>query len=44
MSITILPKNFTARPATMDDLEAVVALCNACSMKEIGKLVWKRES
>jgi mycothiol synthase len=35
----MLPENFTARPAKMDDLKAVVTLCNACSMKEIGKLV-----
>jgi mycothiol synthase len=38
MSINRLPENFTARPATMDDLQAVAALYNACSMKETGKL------
>ncbi len=32
-----LNHGFTMRPATMADLEAVVALLNACSMKIIGK-------
>ncbi len=39
MSDTQLPENFTARPARLDDVEAVAALGNACSMKEIGKLL-----
>ena len=38
MSATLsLPKNFTARPATLDDVEAVVDLLNACSIEQIGK-------
>jgi len=32
-----LPERFSARPATMDDLEAAVALLNACSMELVGK-------
>ncbi|MCP4540755.1 MAG: GNAT family N-acetyltransferase [Chloroflexi bacterium] len=39
--LNTLPEGFVARSATMDDLKAVVTLCNACSMKEIGKLVVK---
>ena len=37
---TPLPDNFTIRAATMDDLEAVVAVLNACAMEEIGKPGW----
>lgn len=32
-----LPVGFTARPATMDDLETVVTLLNACSKAEVGR-------
>ncbi|MBE9471635.1 MAG: hypothetical protein IMY75_05975, partial [Chloroflexi bacterium] len=39
MLTTALPKNFTVRPTTMDDLEAVIALYNACSMKQIDQAV-----
>lgn len=39
MLTTTLPKNFTVRPTTMDDLEAVIALYNACSMKQIDQAV-----
>lgn len=31
-----LPADFTLRPATMDDIPAVVALLNACSMAAVG--------
>ncbi len=38
MSTTLpLPEHFTNRPATMDDVEAVVDLLNACSIEQIGK-------
>lgn len=38
MSTTFpLPNHFTSRPATMDDLGAVLALFNACSMEQVGK-------
>ncbi len=37
MSVTILPDGFTARPATMDDIDAVVALLNACTIEDIGQ-------
>ncbi|MCP4540754.1 MAG: GNAT family N-acetyltransferase [Chloroflexi bacterium] len=37
--LNTLPEGFVARPVKMDDLKAVVTLCNACSMKEIGKRV-----
>ncbi|MFQ6102209.1 MAG: GNAT family N-acetyltransferase [Anaerolineae bacterium] len=33
----LLPENFAARPATMDDVEAVVELLNACSIEQIGR-------
>jgi mycothiol synthase len=32
-----LPEGYTARPATMDDLEAAVAVMNACSLAMIGR-------
>jgi len=35
-----LPEGFTSRPATMDDVEAAVALANACSIEQIGKPEW----
>ncbi len=38
MSTTLLlPQHFTSRPATLDDVEAVVDLLNACSIEQIGK-------
>ncbi len=38
MSTTLsLPEHFTNRPATLDDVEAVVDLRNACSIEQIGK-------
>ncbi len=36
MSAT-LPKRFTIRSATLDDVETVAALLNACSVEQIGK-------
>jgi len=36
MSIN-LSEHFTIRPAVMDDLEAAVALFNACSIEQVGK-------
>ena len=36
MSTTLL-RNFAIRPATMDDLETVVALLNACSIEQVGR-------
>ncbi len=36
-TITTLPKSFTSRPATMDDVKAVVDLLNACSIEQIGR-------
>ena len=38
---TTLPENFTARPATMDDVEAAVELVNACSIEQIGRPEWE---
>ena len=35
-----LPERFTIRPATLDDVEAVVAVLNACSSEEVGKPTW----
>jgi mycothiol synthase len=32
-----LPQHFTSRPATLDDVETVVDLLNACSIEQIGK-------
>ncbi|MCD4738241.1 MAG: GNAT family N-acetyltransferase, partial [Anaerolineae bacterium] len=32
-----LPEGFISRPAQLDDVEAVVALVNACSLELIGK-------
>jgi len=37
MSATTLFENFTTRPTTLDDVEAVVDLVNACSIEQIGK-------
>ncbi|MCK4315027.1 MAG: GNAT family N-acetyltransferase [Anaerolineae bacterium] len=38
MSTTLsLPEHFTNRPATLDDVEAVVDLRNTCSIEQIGK-------
>jgi len=34
-----LPENFAVRPTTMDDLEAILALYNACSVEQVGKAV-----
>ncbi|MFQ6100754.1 MAG: GNAT family N-acetyltransferase [Anaerolineae bacterium] len=34
---TTLPEHFTIRPATMDDVKAVVDLLNTCSVEQIGK-------
>jgi ribosomal protein S18 acetylase RimI-like enzyme len=36
---TTLPENLSTRPATMDDLEAAVALFNACAIEQIGRPV-----
>jgi mycothiol synthase len=36
-----LPKGFTARPATLDDVEAAVELANACSIELIGRPEWQ---
>jgi len=33
---TALPKNFSARPATMNDIPAVVSLLNTCSVLAVG--------
>ncbi len=41
MSTAILPKHFTTRPATLDDLETIVALFNTCSIEQIGKPLYK---
>ena len=38
---TTLPENFTARPATMDDVEAAVELVNTCSIEQIGRPEWE---
>ena len=38
---TTLPDNFTARPATLDDVEAAVELVNACSIEQIGRPEWE---
>ena len=38
---TTLPEHFSARPATMDDVEAAVELVNACSIEQIGKPEWE---
>lgn len=38
---TTLPENFTARPATMDDVVAAVELVNACSIEQIGRPEWE---
>jgi mycothiol synthase len=40
---TTLPENFTARPATMDDVEAAVELVNACSAEQIGRPEWRAD-
>jgi len=32
-----LPEHFTSRPATLEDVEAVVDLLNTCSVEQIGK-------
>ncbi|MDY6875711.1 MAG: GNAT family N-acetyltransferase [Chloroflexota bacterium] len=38
MSTTLpLPEHFASRPATMDDVEAIVDLLNVCSIEQIGK-------
>ena len=37
---TTLPESLTARPATMDDVEAAVELANACSVELIGRPEW----
>jgi mycothiol synthase len=37
--MSTLSDQFTIRPAAMDDLDAAVALFNACSMEQIGKAV-----
>ena len=34
---TTLPKHFTIRSATLDDVETVAVLLNACSVEQIGK-------
>jgi GNAT superfamily N-acetyltransferase len=41
MSTATLPKNLTIRPATLDDLETIVALFNICSIEQIGKPLYK---
>ena len=41
MMATTLPENFTARPATMNDVEAAVELVNACSIEQIGRPEWE---
>lgn len=38
---TTLHENFTARPATMDDVEAAVELVNTCSIEQIGRPEWE---
>jgi hypothetical protein len=38
---TPLPEGLTARPATMDDVEAAVELANACSIELIGQPEWE---
>jgi len=35
-TITGLPRSFASRPATMDDLKAVVALRNLCTIEQVG--------
>jgi mycothiol synthase len=35
--VTGLPENMSARPVVMDDLEAAVAMFNACAVAEIGR-------
>ncbi len=37
MMLTYLPKGFTARPLTLDDVQDVVALLNVCDMQLVGK-------
>ena len=36
-----LPEQFASRPATMDDVEAAVALVNACSIEQTGRPEWE---
>jgi mycothiol synthase len=36
-----LPEQFAIRPATLDDVESVVALANACSVELIGRPEWE---
>ena len=35
-----LPAGLTARPLTIDDIDAVVALTNACELHEVGFTMW----
>lgn len=41
MSTATLSGNFTTRPATLDDLEPIVALFNTCCIEQIGKPLYK---
>jgi len=40
---TTLPENFTARPATLHDVEAAVELVNTCSVEQIGRPEWRAD-
>jgi len=40
---TTLPENFTARSATMDDVEAAVELVNGCSAEQIDRPEWSAD-
>jgi mycothiol synthase len=44
MSTAILSENFTTRPATLDDIEPIVALFNTCCIEQIGKPLYKLDN
>jgi GNAT superfamily N-acetyltransferase len=37
-----LPAGLTARPLTVEDIDAVVAMANECEMHDSGELMWER--
>ncbi len=38
-----LPQGFTSRTLTVDDVDGVVALANACELHDVGFTMWERE-
>jgi GNAT superfamily N-acetyltransferase len=42
MDPAALPDGLTARPMTVDDVDAVVAMINECELHDTGELMWER--